>query len=482
MEKENLYDNGYLRNITIFFLVLIVLFSFLYKANDIVCLYLIASIFALGSLISVKQYFIALVFFSFLHGLKVDFNNITIRPEQIGLLFLPFILRKVSFFKTPLDLPLAIFLFLNLFSSIFFSPIKALSLRKVALLAMYISFYFVIVNFIFSLNKHDLKIRRIIQLFLCLGISAVLFGVVSLLFSRVFGLVLFGVDRILAYHFIDGQGGVIYRIFATMQEPNIYGSTCCFFALVFFGLFISRRLGLKEYSVLILLGLEISLLGLLFSYTRGAWLAYLLGVIILSIILKLLRLKYSTFLKDCFLVSFVFSTIVAIWFILDKEIFSGYKLKFWSMFGYYTGTGWDRIWAWSTVLKDIKFDLQLFFGHGTQAHLNLFHIYEDIEVLGIGNFFLDTLHSTGIIGLSCLIWIHVILIKLMWKVFIEARSRLLKNMILITFVSCLCLTIAYQFTQGYWLSFPWILMALIVAFSLLTLNKLEKYKSVPIKL
>jgi hypothetical protein len=135
-----------------------------------------------------------------------------------------------------------------------------------------------------------------------------------------------------------------------------------------------------------------------------------------------------------------------------------------------TGTGATRLYLWEKVLQDVPSSWLL--GHGTQGHLSLFN---NDETVGLANFPLDILHSSGILGLAVFIWIQIKIILMAIRGIKSAENPFLKQLLRIFLVSFLAMWVSNFFICVYWLSFPWIFTAFIVGFSQIAIKKEEGY-------
>jgi hypothetical protein len=472
-EEVRLFGSRDLAKILLFSASL--LFSvILYHLSNVFFFALFALLFVMLSLVSFRLSFIFLLFSVFLNGLGWDiYKNVTIRPDQIIVaLFLVFFIvsyfrLKNKYFTTPLDRPIILFLLLNLFSSAFLSPIPAISLRKFVLMAVYSLFYFLVVNAIlnFKTEEHAIDMFKI---FLLISLSPMVFGLLDFLFFYITGSHLGGADTILAQELLPTLSKEVYtfRIFSTLYEPNIFGSVASTFSLIFVGFLVSDiKLSRVDSFAFIFFSL-IAILSTLLSFTRSAWLSFIAGLILYFLFRKYLHVKTSKIARFTVPILAVLLVISIAIFAVKTDLFVSYWEKLSKITDYKTGTGVTRLSLWKRVFQDVPSSWLL--GHGTQGHLALF---DNDETLGLANFPLDILHSSGVLGLLVFAWIQIKILVLAHRGARNSLNPLISQILRILMVSFVAMWVSNFFISVYWLSFPWVFTAVIAGFSQLALRK-----------
>lgn len=429
---------------------------------------LLALLFVLLSLVSLRLSFIFLLFTAFLNGLQWDvYENITVRPDQVAvLLFLLFFVlsyfrHKTKYFKTPLDRPILLFLLLNFVSSAALSPIPAISLRKFVLLALYSLFYFLTVNAILNQEGEERSIGML-KIFFLISLSPMIFGLLDFFFFYISGAHLGGADSILARQLLPGLERDVqtFRIFSTMHEPNIFGSIAATLGLVFVGfLFSGLKFSPADSFFFILFSLT-AILSTLLSFTRSAWLSFFAGLILYGLFRKYLHLEWRRIFR--FTIPLLAVLLVAALgiFVVKTDLLLSYKEKLGRLIDYKTGTGVTRLQLWEAVLRDVPTSWLL--GHGTQGHLALF---DNDETVGLANFPLDILHSSGVLGLIVFAWIQIKLLLLARRAIRSSNNQFIAQALRILSVSFVAMWVSNFFICVYWLSFPWVFTALIAGYS-----------------
>jgi len=459
------------------FSVSLILCAALYQLNIPFFFILYGLFFVLISVISIRISFFFLLFSTFLNGLQWDiYRNITIRPDQIIIIFFIIIFAfsyfrlRIRYFKTPLDKPIFIFLLLNLFSSAFLSQIPVITLRKFFLLALYTLFYFLTVNIILNFAKEREQTGRVLKIFLLIALSPMIYGLLSFLFFYISSYHLGGTETIMVRDLLPtlSQNVFTFRIFSTMHEPNIFGSISSTFGLIFIGFLVSDVKFSPTEIFYFLFCSVIAILSILLSFTRSAWLSFGVGLLLYFLFRKYLNVKSKKIVKYSLFFLAVFSIILILIFAIKTDLLVSYSEKMTKIVDYKTGTGATRLYLWKKVLQDVPSSWLL--GHGTQGHLALFN---NDETVGLANFPLDILHSSGILGFAVFIWIQIKILLLAIRGIKSAENPFLKQVLRIFLVSFLALWINNFFICVYWLSFPWIFTAFIVGFSQIALKKEE---------
>jgi O-antigen ligase len=459
------------------FSVSLILCAALHKLNVPFFFILYGLFFVLISFISIRISFFFLLFSTFLNGLQWDiYKNVTIRPDQIIIIFFiitfmfSYFRLRMKYFKTPLDKPIFLFLLLNLFSSAFLSQIPAITLRKFSLLALYTLFYFLTVNIILNFAKERKQTDQILKIFLLIALSPMIYGLLSFLFFYLTNYHLGGTETITAQILLPtlSQDISTFRIFSTMHEPNIFGSISSTFGLIFIGFLISDIKFNSTEIFYFLLCSVIAILSILLSFTRSAWLSFGVGLLIFFLFKNYLNVKTKKIAKYSFFFLALFSIILILIFAIKTDFLVSYSEKMTKIVDHKTGTGAARLYLWQIVIRDVP--SSWFLGHGTQGHLALFN---NDETIGLANFPLDILHSSGILGLAVFFWIQIKILLLAIRGIKTAENPFLKQVLRIFLVSFLAMWINNFFICVYWLSFPWIFTAFIVGFSLIALKKEE---------
>ena len=217
-----------------------------------------------------------------------------------------------------------------------------------------------------------------------------------------------GVDFLRGYP-ISGQ-----RLTASFQNPNSFGEWLIMVIFITLGLlltmqpgkFILKRLGLSILAFILML-----LIGL--TYSRGAWIGFLAGLIIIVAY----KISRSSKRARTLLALLIIMFVIGIFFLLPSAI----KERIVSV-GTIEGSGLVRLKLWQGALGIIK-DFPLFgAGLNTYASVSLRYSIPGEEGYSYAhNSYLQMAAETGLAGLACFLWILVKFFRL------EFRALLLRD-------------------------------------------------------
>jgi len=459
------------------FLFLIILAVVIYNLNVWLFFALYGLLFIALALFRFRWALSLFIISIYLNGLSAEIGgNVTIRLDQILLLLslaiyiLFYFQGKLRFFTTPLDRPIVIFLAINLLASLFFSEVPLLTLRKSLLLVLYSLFYFLVANIILNSDEEGDNHLKFFKEFSLAAGAMMLFGLINLFFFFLSNSLLSGTEIVPAEALTPNvpHDVSVSRIFSTMHEPNIFGNIASVFSLIFLGLLFSQlNFSSGQRWIFFFFGL-MSMLANFFSYTRGSWLSFIIGCFLIFILRRKINLNRRKIFKYLVILFSIFFVILGASFLIKPDLYVAYAEKIRGLLDYQTGTGRVRLSMWQAVIKDVP--SSWLFGHGTQGHLFLFG--ED-ETIGLANFPLDVLHSSGLIGLLVFFWVQFKIVKIAWRRIRETNNQILPSVLGILILSFLAMWVGNFFICVYWLSFPWTFMAIIAAYSLKESSSLE---------
>ncbi len=212
---------------------------------------------------------------------------------SICCLLLWLLVGKSRLKKTPIDFPLRCYILVN-FIAIVNAAWIARSVKIAILLLSLATLYYVIINLLTSRKIFD----RAFNLLLYIGFMEIIYGLYQVLAGMsnyAFGSNLpVGYLGVVHKEYIGSPWG---RPYGTLQEPDVYGAVCLFYALVFISLHYSK---IKEKRKFYFYGMIISLLGLFFSFVRAAWVGFIAGTIFLLFYKyksKLSKLNLTLYIK-----------------------------------------------------------------------------------------------------------------------------------------------------------------------------------------
>lgn len=345
---------------------------------------------------------------------------------------------------------------LNALSTIFVSPAIGYSVTQVLNLTATWAIYAVIVNCVQTVDEAD----RLTDLVLALLAVAALIGIFA------FWAGIAGYKTGMAN--VEGSpldGGTAYGAFGTAYEPNIFGSMCqsAFVAAGAMLLLGARRRRMALWGVVLTTGL-----GLLLSFTRGAWLGAICGLLVVALLAPVIGRRVS-------LAPLIAPTVAGalgfVWLWSDEGpagVFFRYKIQ--NLLNPQSATASYRLvsygLAWEQVIQ------RPIFGWGTFTFAPMLAQGSDVKQLGvehaiwISNYVLLILHDTGLVGLL----VFVLLIAFVLKMGINAARGLVaarpdSAATLIALVaSVIGLLVSFLASSGFTFTYPWVVIGLIGAY------------------
>jgi len=375
------------------------------------------------------------------------------KPEHfiaaaVGLILLCRILVLKHKWK-PLGKPevlLLAFLAMNYFTSAVTSPDKSSTLRWALLLTLAVSPFFLL----WQMVRTREQLNRFMVLWLWVGTLGALFGIFCFLSFVAFDTQL----GVTVFDFL----GFIPAIHGSQWEPNIFGSYCTSFAVMFLFYYLDASHKNPAY----LAGFLITTVGALLSLARQGWLCLIIvGGLVLFQTLRRTRLRVKH------LAPILAS--VAIAFIVGFSV---------------SGDLSDRITSFSldkaeddpTVVRragmlmlatrDIQEHPVL--GLGTSSFQLLYiadsdTTYQGLDNAWLGSFFFGIVHDTGAIGMILFLWLIVTLGRRAWRILTAPVHAAATTAVGALSAGVLVMLITYQFTDASTLAFTWIQFGLLVA-------------------
>jgi len=391
-------------------------------------------------------------FLAALNGVNFVFFELNIRLDQVIVVILMLILIWNHIFrqiKIKIDFVgklLIAYLVISFISTFMFAPDLKYSIIQTINISSSASVYFVLINF---LNNDYIK-RKYLRYFLFSGIIFIGYGVV-IFFLSLLGMNIYGVN-------LADNLSSEYGVFATMREPNIYGSFSLVYFMLSLTILVTVQKELIKFKRIITYCFIISMLGVFLSFTRGVWIGALIG----TAILLLTSIKYNFSTKFRTKLGLYILVIIGVFFIVNNLVPNFYFTHRLSILtDYQGGTGAYRLLLWEEALHNFLSSPIL--GNGTYSFASLCATSIGGESAWIGNFILILLHDTGVIG--------TVLFLIMILVLLKNNLSKLKNAILINHFNasvllgfCIALVsmlIAFIFTTAFSYVYSWSIFGLI---------------------
>ncbi len=334
--------------------------------------------------------------------------------------------------------------FLNFSSKYFYRGIA-----DCVLLTFNFFHYFLIVNLL-ATNKKKLNI--LFKVFIIAGGILSLIGILLILIS------LTGLNLPVFDYYVK-------RDFLHNKDLSTFPRLIFFHTVAGGALSTTSLIGFCYYSIsrernvlYIFISSILSFVGMLLCYARGAILGFLIGFVFFILLMFIRKKNDRIFLNRILILFFVFLLIFSAISIMpvSKEIVFG-KIKL--LLDVSEGTGAHRISWWKEMVID--FFNRPFLGYGA-SNYRKFRESASSSITGVSeNFYIEVLHSSGLIGFGTLFLINIIVIvRALKKIF----NRTKENVYLISFLcGYICISVVAFTNPIAWASFFWVTLAFFVA-------------------
>jgi hypothetical protein len=402
-----------------------------------------------------------------LNGVPIEVASVKVRIDQAVAILLLLVLAVEGGWKrivrsfSPSTWAFMVFVCSALASCVFFAPYRGYSLLQFANQASAWGVYGAVVASVGNRRNADILLRFT----LIAAVIAVLIGMaalaLNLLGARVPGANLTGSEI----------AETPFGAYGTLYEPNIFGNYCAiaFSVVAILGL---RRTGASSTPTFPHLRLLTILLGigLLFSFTRGAWLGAAAGLVTaFAIAVRFGHVRAPVRAIAVTLLAAA-AAVLLLWYVpYQGNEFFRYKVV--NLLNPTSSNAGVRLLAIAVALDHVRD--YLVFGAGTFSFAPLvaggleFRAIEGGTHLWLGNYIVAVLHDYGIVGLALFVVFLAMLIGRALRV--ASRIRLTDRMgsqTLVALVAGLvCMLIAFVFTSGFSLGYPWLFIGLLDSFT-----------------
>jgi|GEM_PF-6948972 len=442
-------------------LILISLFfSWVLNQNPILALAISLGLpLAIAAFVSVRYGFYLLVIGSVLSRFVIHLSWGNLKIEQLvflivilglALKFLP--KRNVNLRSIKIDQigALAIFWVLaNVLSSLLYSPDKVASLKICLWLGFSVGIYLLTKNIV----GKKLSIQKAVKAILIVGVLEAIYGLAvysSFLLGKDIGGV--QIDPVIS----------IPKVYGTIWEANIFGIYLVSIALIIFNLLLSGEYA--KFKVWLWGGFFLSLLGVIASFTRSAWMILVTFLFISLLISIKFFLKRPGLLLSLIIFLSIFAILINSPFSdfgsigLETITTEGLGMKFFADYSTIT----FRLIRVSLALDEWK--TSPFLGLGTnsfgQRH---YDPSQDNAPDYLGVLFAQNLYDAGIVGLGLILTLIILQVRKGFKfsrLSSDPKHKTLMKSLLIGFLALIAL---YQSTSAFWFGFNWIYLGLMSA-------------------
>ena len=402
---------------------------------------------------------IILLIASTLSTIRMKYFGFDFRPDELVFIWMSiiwigaFLMGKVRTHHTPLFIPVIGTIAVNLLSTFLYAPDKSFGYQSSLLLAVYLFIYFITFNLL-SENIRLLKAAPI--LLIIVGVAQAVYGLIGVL-SHIGGINLGG--------FVLSSAGFGAGASGGFQEDNIMGSFLAVIALVIMA-HIALRTGWKRGGLYLVLALSVTLITLSLTFTRAAWIGFALGAVFLLFILRpagnIFNPKILALLMSLIIGFFVFLMPFGNYISTSSGGGSNGFVNRIANLANLQGSGQGRTQVISLAFT--RWEKSPLLGRGTYS----------LPQIGTGRIsagswlyssLVQSLHDTGLVGLFFMLWIYGGGIVIGLKGIRESTTRYWKATIAGSTVGWFALIIASQASSSAWLSFSWIILGLLVAWS-----------------
>jgi putative inorganic carbon (hco3(-)) transporter len=408
----------------------------------------------------------ALPFLAALHRLPITISGHSVRLDalaavvlSVGLLPSLFTGQRRLYIDAP-SVWLAVVLVLNIVSSVLFSPAKRFSYVSLASLMSVWAIYVVLANSLTTFAEID----RFLTAILVAGLLEALVGIIAFMLAAV-GLDVGGATYVNATDLSNAFGA-----YGTMWEPNIFGGYCvCYLILSSALLWMAPHAMSPQRRQLVLGVAGTSALGLLLSFTRGAWLAAGTALVVLAV-LAARRTGRHLPIGRIVAVGVALGVIFTVALMSPGQTGDFLRYKLTNLANPQSQSGQDRIVVTAVALS--QWVKHPWLGLGTYSFAAAafgeeYIKYKDVRALWIPSWTTLALHDTGVLGLIAftailvgVIWIARRASKRLWRVNRTASATAIGLA-----VTVFGTMIASLFSSSLSLGFPWMFMGLAAAYN-----------------
>jgi len=413
-------------------------------------------------LIILTLFFEADVFSFELYGARIRSSQIIASVALVVLLIL-FGSRKIQLKKTPLDIYLWMYIGIN-FLALKNSTSLNRSLKISILLLSLALLYYVVINFV---TTKELFLK-VFKLMVFVGLAEIAYG----LYQVVAGMS----NTYLGTGFSIGHSGIMQqeylnspwgRPYGTLFEPDWYGAIAMFFAILCLILY---SFDPSKKRKLYLGGMILSLTGLFFSFVRASWVGFVCALVILVIVRNIMKLKNVKF-DILYKLSFLSLLMILLVFSFSPSVNSIIRQRLAVEASPSTSIFPTRFITSKYAIK--SFLKNPIFGNGPGSPIVEEGTEEYDEMVEKGLSSLVNLEYTYSLPVSLLTDIGVVGLLLFVLLFVKYVRFNIRNIPTLDsdfqiinfalFGGVLALFISYLATNGLWIPFTWVFLALNVA-------------------
>lgn len=430
-------------------------FNWLYTAILVVAIVLLA--------LSLEEYRIWMLLFamSTLSAIRFDVASyITLRPEHFVFMalfagfLLSFLAGRAKASRVPYLLPLTLFVGVNYLSSFINAVDLASSLRNSALLTLFALMYVFTIHVV---RANPDKGMQIVWFFLVLAVLQSVFAISEQ------ALYFMGLDLGVHTPPVE-EGSRVIRSSGGFQEANLLGAFVAAAGLMLVALMTSKQ-KFFQGSLYPLLALLVVIVTLILTYTRTAWIGFMVGVFLLLFMQRSRSEIFNRKVGSMLLVALVLAMIVFV-FMLGAGVagvFEPVLVRSQELLDFSGGSGAGRAEVQEFALEKWRRDAVLL-GHGTMS-LPWEEALPSPAGPWLYSSFIQALHDTGLVGLALIIWFQAGVLLFLVRSYGRVADDGSRSVIAGCITAIIALYIASQASSFIWLGFPWIFTGFAVAYA-----------------
>jgi hypothetical protein len=410
----------------------------------------------------IKALFAVLILTVFTSGLRIELGFATVNFSHLValplflLLILYNALNRKSFVVLYQDIPstfIYFYFFVNVFSSILFSPDPDRSLKGCLLIFSYVLIY---ITTRWAM-KHIVDKHEAVKKMLTFNFFSAIFGIVCMLTYLAFAVETIGISfGQLGTARIEGIGrSELPSIQSLSIEPNIFAIVTAVYLVINFCLYLFWSRSKRELLVVIILSFAV-----LFSYTRSVYISLLLALILVVVLSR----KFTIIVR-VINYSIIFFVIVGCFlFLLPKnnKVKLALNNRLTTLLEYRKGSGAARVEGLMIGVEGFRSNPV--FGKGTlSANTEFYNPWRKIFQHRMGSpgwlngVLIQALHDTGLVGVLIVLMINGSVLYYNYRTYVRLdKSSFERSIVLGFFGGNIILFIASQTSSTVWVAFPYI--------------------------
>jgi hypothetical protein len=407
-----------------------------------------------------RRGWVILILVSTISAIKVNYGAVNIRPDQVVFMWVLFVwlgsfaVGKVRLHHTPLLIPVVGTLAVNLLFSFWYSPNKGFSYQSCVLLAIYLLMYILTVNI---LGSNVRLLRSTPLLLVVVGVFQAMYGLVAVAVNSA-GIDIKGITVTSAGVGVAASGG--------FEEANLLAAYVSIVALILLA-HISLKSEWQRRGPFIYISLGILLMALLLTYTRAAWIGFVLSSLCLMVLIRPSRNIINP--RSLALLLGLAAVFIVVGVPLGNYIATstggeqgGLSDRISNLTTFSEGSGEGRAEIETIAINRWKEDPLL--GRGTFS-MPMTELTRTAQGGWLYSSIVQSLHDTGLLGAIFLVWIYVGGVIIGIKGYMKSSTRFWKATLGGGTLGWVALAVAAQASSSAWLAFSWIYLGLLVSWS-----------------